>query len=250
MKKLIQTFTLIFVISFSAVPRSYAFTVHDPVNTAVNTLRNAILESKWLQQIQLAFERLNELRTQTLEIFRFHEGLDDIIDSVLGDPLGDLLGQGSLRDAFIDAGLITPQIEIGGGAGTPQDIRSALEAATGTIPEGNLRSFIPFEEAQVVDAFYLANQIRESGGSTREAADKIANQAKEASPKGAARLQAQGVAQLMKLEQQNQEVMAKLLELTATQVEQVSRVEKEIEHQRIKYLDDSNEYLEGYFASL
>ena len=246
MKNTLRTFLFISFLIGAAAP-AHATTFNDPINTAVNQLRNVILETQWVKEIALAIDRLNEMKTQTLELFRFHSGLDEIIDSIIGDPLGEFLGRGreSLRDAFMDTGLITPQIEIFEGRGAPQDIRASLEAVTGEIPFGNVRPFIPFEEMQVVDAFYLAGQIREAGTSTRDAANLIAEQAKTASPKGAARLQAQGISELMVLSQQNQEVMAKLLELEATQVEQVSREEKAAERERIKFMKDANELLQG-----
>ena len=50
---------------------------------------------------------------------------------------------------------------------------------------------------------------------------------------------------MMVLSQQNQEVLAKILELQAVQVEQVSREEKRLESERLKYLDDAGTYLAG-----
>lgn len=234
------------------LPVTKAMTVHDPIHTAVSQLQNAILQSEWAKEIALAVERLNELRTQTMELFRFHAGLDEILDSIIGDPMTGLLdfGKEGLWNAFVDAGLITPQIEIFEGRSGPSDIRRALEEITGAIPEGNQRPYIPFEEMAVVDAFDFARMIREAGEETRSSAERIAEQAKEASPKGAARLHAQGISQLMLLSQQNQEAMAKLLELTAVQIEQVTRLEKDSERDRIRYLNDANRFLEDHFADI
>ncbi len=254
MRKKTRALLLLILLTFLMnVPASHAtMPTFDAVNAALQELQNAILNSNFAQDLVLAAERLSELKSQTLELFRFHSGLDDILDSVIGDPLSGFLHQGkaSLRDAFIDTGLITPQIEIIEGAQGPSDIRHALEQITGEIPQGNQRPYIPFEDMMVVDAFDLAREIREAGISTRTSADSIAEQAKAASPKGAVRLQAQGVAQLMLLGQQNQEAMAKLLELNATKIEQVTRVEKAAEGERIQYLKDANQFLEDHFASL
>lgn len=252
-KKFRAAIFLVLAILLLNVPISYAtLPTFDAVNAALQELQNAILNSNFAQDIALAVERLNELKTQTLELFRFHAGLDDVLDSIIGDPLGGFLryGKASLRDAFMDVGLINPQIEIFEGTRGPVDIRHALEEITGEIPTGNQRLYIPFEEMMVVDAFDLAREIREAGVSTRNSADSIAEQAKGASPKGAARLQAQGVAQLMLLGQQNQEAMAKLIELNATKIEQVSRLEKTAERERIQYLKDANQFLEDHFANL
>ncbi len=98
---------------------------------------------------------------------------------------------------------------------------------------------------QVVEAFELASGIRESGKELRDSARTISNQAKLASPKGAAKLQAQGISELMILGQQHQEAVAKLLELEATQIQQVSRREKEAERERLRFVQDANEYLES-----
>jgi hypothetical protein len=252
MKSLKRTILLVMVLVMAVVPVSIAMTVYDPINAALNELRNSIMTTEWAKEIAVAIEHLNELRTQTLELFRFNSGFDEILNSIIGDPLGQLFKQGktSLRDAFMDTGLGTPQIEMFDGRGGPQDIRRALEEISGEIPQGNLRPYIPFEEMMVVDAFDVARQIREGGTETRDAAELIADQAKTASPKGAARLNAQGISQLMVVEQQSQEAMAKLIELNATQVEQVTRIAKEAERERIQYLKDANDFLDGHFSSL
>jgi len=39
--------------------------------------------------------------------------------------------------------------------------------------------------------------------------------------------------------------MAKLLELEATQIEQVTREEKRIERERVKFMEDANDYADG-----
>ncbi len=252
MKNVLKILFLFLLLAGTQIPASEAaLPTFDAVNAALNEIRNALMESQFAQDIALAIERLNELKAQTLEMLRFHSGPDEILDSLIEDPLKSLtrLGRGSLRDAFMDSGLITPQLQILEEGGEPSDIRASLEAITGKIPQGNARTYIPFEEMQVVDAFDLANQIRKGGQDTRDAADLIAEQAKSASPKGAARLQAQGVSQLMVLEQQNQEAMAKIIELEATQVEQVSREEKQAERDRLKFMEDTNEYLDAVLTS-
>jgi hypothetical protein len=98
---------------------------------------------------------------------------------------------------------------------------------------------------QVVEAFQLAGQIRDGGQDLRDAAHEIETEAQTASPKGAVRLQAQGIGELMVLGQQSQESIAKLLELEATQIEQVSRREKEAERERLRFIKDTNDYLDG-----
>jgi hypothetical protein len=154
-----------------------------------------------------------------------------------------------IRDVFSDAIFTTPQIEILQTGGSAEDLRTSLEVITGAIPEGNQRPYIPFEEMQVVEAFQLASQIREGGKDLRDAARQIQAQAETASPKGAVRLQAQGAAELMVLGQQTQESIAKLLELEATQIEQVSRREKDAERERLRFIKDTDEYLDGILGA-
>lgn len=252
MKRALKTAAMILMLAITFMPVSYAdIPTIDATNAFLNQVRNSLMQTQFAQNIVLFIDQLNELKNQTLELFRFHAGLDDIINSIIGDPLGNLLSEGkaALRDAFGDLGSLTPQIEIMEGASSPADIREALSAISGPIPEGNQRPYIPFEEMMVVDAFDLAREIREAGTETRESANSIAAQAQSASPKGAAKLQAQGVAELMILGQQNQEAIAKLIELSATQVEQVTRRDKEAETERIRYMEDANVFLEDHFAS-
>ena len=253
MKKAFKAVVFILLSAFLFAPASYAeIPTFDAVNALLNQIRNSLMETQFAQNIVLFIDQLNELKNQTLELLRFHAGLDDILNSIIGDPLGNLLGEGkaALRSAFGDIGALTPQLEILEGAASPADIRQALEKISGPIPEGNQRPYIPFEEMMVVDAFDFAREIREAGSDTRETANSIATQAQSASPKGAAKLQAQGVAELMLLGQQNQEAIAKLIELSATQVEQVTRRDKEAETERIRYMEDANAFLEDHFASV
>lgn len=246
MKNTLRNILFILLLLGTRVPNSFALIVNDPIHTAVNQLQNAILQNEWARDIALAIERLNELRTQTMETFRFHAGFDEILNSLIGDPFRNLASEGhtNLQDAFAGFGPISPQIEIFQGGG-PQDIRVALEEITGKIPETDARPYLVFDEMQVTDAFDFAHQIREAGGITRNAANQIAEQAISASPKGAARLQAQAASQLLILNQQNQEAMAKLIELEATKIAQVSREEKRIETERQKFMEDAGDYANG-----
>lgn len=220
--------------------------VFDAVNAALNELRNSLMQSQFAEDIALALERLRSLQATYQELLRFHAGLDDFFHVVIGDPFREILrfGRASVRDAFRDLGEFSPQIEIGTGSSEPEDIRYALEQITGEIPQSGARPWIPFEEMQVVDGFHTAGEIRNAGQSTRDAADEIALQAKTASPKGAARLGVEAQAQLIHLSQQNQEALAKLIELEATQVEQTSREEKRYERERLRYMERFQEGLE------
>ena len=248
MRKWMPVIFLLLIFAAVNVPSAQAtMPTFDAVNAALQELQNSILNSSFAQDIMLAAERLNELKTQTLELFRFHSGLDEILNFVKGDPVKDFIDslRTRIRSVYSDSLFSTPQIEILQTGGSAEDLRSSLETITGSIPEGNQRPYIPFEEMQVVEAFQLANQIRDGGNDLRDAAHEIETQAETASPKGAVRLQAQGTAELMLLGQQSQESIAKLLELQATQIEQVSRREKDAERERLRFIKDTNDYLDG-----
>ena len=241
---------LLLLVIFAGVPAPLAHATmptFDAINAALQELQNSILNSSFAQNIMLAMDQLTELKDQTLEFLRFHSGLDEILNFVKGDPVRDFIDtmRTRIRDVYSDAMFTTPQIEILQTGGTAEDLRASLETITGGIPEGNQRAYIPFEEMQVVEAFQLASQIREGGEDLRDAARQIQTQAETASPKGAVRLQAQGIGELMVLGQQSQESIAKLLELEATQIEQVSRREKDAERERLRFIKDTGEYLDG-----
>jgi hypothetical protein len=249
MNKKILFFVLIAFICVSGVKTSEAaLPTFDAINAALNQLRNALMQTQFAQDIALAMERLNQLRNTYFELIRFHSGLDEMVSALIGDPLDSL--RGTVHDAFVDLGLIVPDIEFVDKALGPQDIRTALERLTGSIPDPTLRPYIAFEEAQIVSGFEVAQKIREAGRRTREAAQLISDQAQTASPKGAVRLQAQALTHVMVITQETHEAMAKLLELEATQVGQVSREEKRLEATRQRYNQDTYQHIDSILASL
>jgi len=244
--KLIFILSFVFLISFQGISQA-ALPTFDAINAALNEVRNTLMQSQFAQDIALALQRLEQLKATYNELLRFHAGLDEFIDVWIGDPLKELqrLGESAVHDAFFDFGWITPKIEILEGSSEPQGIRQALEDITGSIPDSEARPYIPFEEAQVVSGFQFAKEIEDQGEATRQAAQDLITQAKAASPKGAARLGVQAMSQSMLVSQQNQEALAKLIELTATQVEQVSREEKRYERERLNYMKEFQESLKN-----
>ena len=183
MRKRILFFSLALVLA--AAPNAHAtLPTFDAVNAALQEIQNSILDSSFAQDIMLAVDHLNELKTQTLELLRFHAGLDEILHIVMGDPVREFIDTVRTRvlNVFSDSSSTMPALEILQTGGTPEDLRASLETITGNIPEGNERAYIPFEEMQVVEAFDLANQIRENGTELRDAARQISEQAEDASP--------------------------------------------------------------------
>ena len=223
-----------------------ALPTFDAINAALNELRNTLMQSQFAQDIALSLQRLEQLKATYQELLRFHSGLDEFFEVFVGDFTKEFfqVGRQKVRDAFIEFGWVTPKIEFLNQATEPQDIRSVLEEITGEIPNSEVRPYIPFEEMQVVEGFQFAREIREGGKNTRNAAKQISLQAKTASPKGAARLGVEAMAQMVLLSQQNQEALAKLIELQATQVEQTSREEKRYEQARIEYMEEFRQGIE------
>lgn len=241
MKKKIIVILFILICSVSFVKDSEAaLPTFDAVNAVLSEVRNALMQSQFAQDIALSLQRLEQLRATYQELLRFHSGLDEFFEVLVGDGAREFirLGRARIRDAFIDFGWVTPRLEFLAGTSEPQDIRNVLEEITGEIPDAQFRPYILFEEMQVVEGFQLAQEIREAGDETRAAAQALESQAKTASPKGAARLAVEGQAQMIHLSQQNQEALAKLIELSSVQVEQVSRDEKRWERERLRYMDE------------
>ena len=251
-KKLVMGFITMVVLSTPARAQEI---VYDPVNAIYNQIRNTLMQVYHVVNVTNAFDQLLQLQQTFQEIQRFNNGIDEVRSFFSGDVLRwlSLDKNRPLQSVFNDFGWITPQIELMQTSSSPGDIRYALENITGEIPNSEDRPYIPFEEMHVVEGFQLAQEIRNAGYKTREAAASISEQAKTASPKGAARLQAEALSQVLLLSQQNQETMAKLIELEAVQVEQVSREEKRLETERLKHLDDAQSYLDiamqGSYAS-
>jgi len=253
MKKRVISFFMVVLLFVVGVPTAEAvYPTFDAANAALNELRNSLMQSQFAQIAALAIDQFNQIKAQYLELMRFNSGWDELIRDFVGDPLKQVLGDsyGSTANAFSDFGSISSDIVNLENARGAQDIRASLEAITGHIPFSDVRPYIPFEEKQVVDAFNFAQEIRQAGEKTREVADSISEQAGNASPKGVARLQAQALSHIVVLNQENQEAMAKLLELEATQIEQVSREEKKLEWERLKFMEDAKDYLQSVINSV
>lgn len=242
------SFLIIFVFLLGVFPRpaQSALPTFDAVNAALSELRNTILDSGFVREIELSLEKLEQLKATYQEFIRFHAGVDEIVKVVMGDPLKKIIdGKGSLLAASGKSYSSIPQIRLFDEAKTLESIASSLEEITGPMPDSKARPYIPFEENQAVRGYEFAKEIYEEGNKTREAAEMINSQAQTASPKGAARLTAQAAAKLMVLGQENQEAIAKLIELSSTQVQQVSREEKRLERERLRYMNEFRESIEG-----
>ncbi len=242
-KRAFKIFILFFFLLAVLAPASYAdLPTFDAANWLLSQFRNALMQSQFAQQIMVILDQLDQLRAQYEEIVRFHAGWDEFFEVFIGRPVTE--ARALLSGAYGDFGWITPEIEGLSTSAEPADIRASLEQITGEIPQSDVRPYIPFEEMQVVEGFRLAQEIRRAGEETRNAARAITEQARNVSPKGAVKLTAEALSQGIILSQQNQEAIAKLIELQATQVEQTSREEKRLERERLKYMEHAKDFLE------
>lgn len=240
-KKILISITIIFLAFTPGRHAHAALPTFDAVNAALSEIRNAILNSGFIRELELAYQRLEQLKATYMEMIRFHSGLDEILDSVIGDPIKKIF---SFRANTGGRNTLLPKLDLLDRAREPHEIRRILEEITGKLPDSTERPYIAFEESEVIDGLHTAREIREAGNQTREASQMIIEQAKSASPKGAARLSAQALGSLMVLSQQNQEALAKLIELESVQIEQVSREEKRLETRRLEYMREMNQAIE------
>jgi len=238
-----------------------ALPTFDAWNFAMNRLRNTIMNSHFRARYDLAFKAYNlaaetgrialQTRDQLELLYRqfrdFNFGSDNFQRLLVPDLRDSLLYGTQLvsRNGFGDFWWMMRDAEIVANAYWPSDIRAGLERITGKIPNSAARPYIPFDESQVVEGFRMAKRIRDVGQLTRDRANSASARAEFASPNAAARLQVELLSKIMILGQQNQEAVAKLIELEAVQIEQVSRDEKRLERQRLKYMRDAASYLEG-----
>lgn len=246
MKKKLKAFVLVILllVSFQGTSHASGWPVFDAVNAMLGEMRNVLMQSQFAQDLALSMERLQQLKSTYQEMLRFNAGFDDFLEVVIGNPLSQV-EKYRVRHAFDDFHWMTPTIEILEGDASVHEIRNVIEKVTGEIPNSEVRPYIPFEEMQVVEGFQFAQEIRKAGKETREAAHDLATQVQTASPKGAAKLGVEAMSQILVSSQANQEVMAKMIELQATQIEQVSREEKRYEYERLKYMDEFKESLQN-----
>ncbi len=218
--------------------------VIDFVNAALNELRNSLMENQFAQEIIVLFDQLTELENTYQEMMRFNAGIEEFVRSFVQDAARAFRdSQSTFRDGFL-AGF-EPSVEqdairnlgtILEGYGDPSGIKSYIETIHGMDPQSVERPYITFDESQVGEAYLMAHEIRKRSDETKQAGETIQELSQTASPKGAARLSADASGKLIVVTQENQEIFAKLLEVEATKLEQVSRDEKRFERERLKYM--------------
>ena len=220
--------------------------VVDFVNAALNELRNSLMQDQFTQQIVVFFDQLSELQKTYQEIIRFNSGIEEFVRSFVDSATKAFnSSQSSFRETFLSG--FTPSPEqaairnLGSvleGQGDSSAIKSYMEVINGADPQSTETPYITFEESQVGEAYLMAHEIRKRSDDAKKIGENIQDEAVSASPKGAQRLTADALGKMIVFSQENQEVLAKLLELEATSLEQTSRDEKRFERARIEYMDE------------
>lgn len=231
---------------------SYALIVHDPINAALDRLRNVLIENQYVQMVRNAVQQIEQLRRLYDEMRRFQSGIDsiikmDIFDTRLfGGSSYDVTGN-SIYDLGYEISSSIREI-IGIARGTTSDyngIKRALERVFGADPRSSARPYISYQEAQVGDSLAWAGETKRIAQETKLVGRMISDEAYMASPKGAARLTADALGKLLVTQAQIQENQSKSIELEANLLEAQTMDEKRMEEERLKYMKDFQEVLAG-----
>lgn len=244
MKK-IKTVVLILVFTMLVVSPAYALIVYDPINGAYNQIRNALMQLYHIDELKNAFDQLTELKNTFQEMKRFNGGVDKIFSRVLGDFKSLLYSYNPSNLSSMGFNLSQVQQEfyqlVNGISGSaPSSYKSHLDAIFGQDPGSQTKPYITQEELIAADSYRWAGDVKQIIDQTVTAGEDISTAAQDASPKGASRLAADALGKIVVTQAQIQQNQSKLIEIGATQVEQVSREEKYYERERLRFMDDFN----------
>ncbi len=244
MKKVVH-FLGVFLITAMILTSAQALVVYDPINATYNQIRNALMEVYHLEEMQNAVERLLTLRNTLAELIRFHSGFDEIRSLFIGDykKLLARFNPSMLSSLGYDLSGVQRDFYAliqGGGSGLGSDYRNNLESVFGEDPRSETKPYITQEEVFAADGFRWSSEVRKAIEETMNAGADISVAAQTASPKGASRLAADALGKILVAEAQNQQNQAKLIEIGATQIEQVSREEKYYERERLRFMREFN----------
>ncbi len=250
MKKVTHFFG-VFLITATLLTSAQALVVYDPVNALYNELTNTLLSAQHVQAMASAVERLLTMRQTLEEMLRFHSGFDEIRTLFIGDfkrllsrfnpnilsNLGYQLS-GPQRDFYA-------LVQGSGGSNSSFDYRTHLDTIFGEDPRSVTKPYITQEELFAADGFRMSSEVRNAVEATMTAGEDISQAAQTASPKGAARLSADALGKILVAQAQAQQNQAKLIEIGATQIEQVWRDEKYYERERLKFMREFNSLLDN-----
>lgn len=248
MKKHTRLIAIFLVAVTLAVP-VYGMTVYDPVNAALNQVRNAIMNTFHLEDIKNALDQIFELRRTFDELKRFHDGIDELRAIFSGDyrQLLSRLGLNGVMDLGYELSSLQRDFlsMLHGSGGGFSDYRMQMDAIFGEDPKSTTKPYITQEDLFAADGFRWAAEVRKTIETTMNAGEEISRAAQSASPKGAARLSADALGKLLVTEAQIQQNQSKLIEIGATQIEQVVREEKNYERERLKFMRELNQLLDA-----
>lgn len=246
----LKHFAVVFAIVTALSASAQAMTVYDPVNALYNQIRNTLMQAYHLEDIKNALDQIFELQRTFEEIKRVNNGIDEIQSLFVGDfkqllyryspanltSLGYQLSQ-SQRDfyALVNGSLF----------GSTADYKKHLESIFGQDPQSQTKPYITQEELFTADSYRWASDIKKIIDRTIDAGDDISRASHTASPKGAVRLTADALGKIVVTQAQIQQNQSKLIEIGATQLEQVSRDEKNYERERIKFMRELNRLLDA-----
>jgi hypothetical protein len=217
--------------------------VYDPVNALYNQIRNTLAELYHITDVTNALDQLLQLQKTFDELQRFHSGLDEIRSLFLGE----YRRLGSFNLTSLGYQLTQTQQDfyslVNGSSGV-LDYRSYLNKIFGEDPQSATKPYITQEEVFAADGFKWASDVRKVIDTTIQAGQDISYSAQTASPKGAARLAADALGKILVTQGQIQQNQAKMIEIGAAQIEQVSREEKSYERERLKFMDEFNQLIE------
>ncbi len=239
----------VFIITAAFLTSAQALIVHDPINAMYNQIRNALMELQHVEVMANALERLATLRKTLEEMIRFHSGFDEIRSLFIGDFKRLLPRFNPNILSNLGYQLSSPQRDfyalIQGSGGSSFDYRRHLDTIFGEDPRSETKPYITQEELFAADGFRVSGEVRKLVEDTVDAGEDISQAARIASPKGAARLSADAMGKILVAQAQTQQNQAKLIEIGATQIEQVSREEKYYERERLKFMREFNSLLDN-----
>lgn len=248
MKRHIRLIALFLIVITLAMP-VYGMTVYDPVNAALNQVRNALMNTFHLEDIKNALDQIFELRKTFDELKRFHDGTDEIRSIFSGDyrQLFSRLGLNGITDLGYELSSLQSDFFSmirGSSSGGLSDFRTQMGAIFGEDPNSTTKPYITQEDLFAADGFRWAAEVRKTIETTMNAGEEISIAAQSASPKGAARLSADALGKLLVTDAQIQQNQSKLIEIGATQIEQVVREEKDYERERLKFMRELNQLID------
>ncbi len=247
----LRHFVMVFITVTALTASAQAtLVVHDPVNGLYNQIRNTLMEVYHLEDIKNALDQLFELRRTFDELQRFNSGFDEIRGLFVGDYKRLISRYGSFNLTNLGYELSQAQRDFyalvnGGPLGSDSDYRAHLNEIFGEDPRSATKPYITQEEVFAADGYRWASEVRKVVDSTVDAGEDISRAAQTASPKGAARLTADALGKILVTQAQIQQNQSKLIEIGATQIEQVSREEKYMERERLKFMREFNRLLDA-----